>query len=76
MIRFLKITSAAAYMDVSTRTVRRMINEGILHPVKFPHEIRRIDREEIEALGRKEEKISTGIPTQDEIRRFVKGAKP
>ena len=72
LTRFLKITDAAEYMGVSTRTIQRFVAEGILLLVTFPHEIKRIDREEIDALGRREETANPGVVTAEDERRYVK----
>lgn len=73
LTRFLKITSAAAYMDVCPRTIRRLVAEGVLRFVVFPHNIKRIDREQIDALGRREETGMPGLVTAEEEQRFVRG---
>jgi excisionase family DNA binding protein len=76
MTRFLKIIDAAEYLSVSTRTIRRMVQEGTLQFVTFPHEIRRIDREEIDALGRREASENPGVVTAEEFNRLVKRRRP
>lgn len=70
--RYMKLCEAAAYVNASTRTVQRWIDRGVLCWVTIAGNLRRIDREQIDALvSRPAQKDVSGIVTPEEEARFV-----
>ena len=47
--RFVSIEKAAAFADVSTKTIRRRISDGTLHAARFGPRLLRVDLAEVEA---------------------------
>ncbi len=70
----MKLCEAAAYVSASTRTVQRWIDKGLIVWVVIAGNLKRIDREQIDALvNRPAQKDTSGIVTAEEEARFVTG---
>lgn len=64
---------AAEYLGCSVKTVRRHVTAGFIHVNETPGGLRRIDREELDALFHPEPpSANRGTVTEDEWRRYVR----